>query len=59
MDKDLAGGTGSILGPLLFLIYNDDIINEIEHDMYLYAGDTSLLEVITDPVLSFEKIIGI
>ena len=47
---------GSILGPLLFLIYVDDIVNGIESNIYLFADDTSLLENLTDPILSFEKL---
>ena len=47
---------GSILGPLLFLIYVDDIIDDIECDIFLFADDTSLLERITDPQTSFDKI---
>ena len=40
---------GSILGPLLFLIYVDDIVNNIESQILLFADDTSLFEIIDDP----------
>ena len=35
---------GSILGPFLFLIYFDDIIKDIESDMFLFADDASILD---------------
>ena len=47
---------GSILGPLLFLIYIDDIVNDIEANIFLFADDTSILEAITDPKITFERI---
>ena len=34
---------GSILGPLLFLIYVNDMSQAVECDLYLYADDSSLL----------------
>ena len=49
---------GSILGPLLYLVYVNDIVNDIETLISLFADDTSLLEVIDkhDPHTSFNKI---
>ena len=35
---------GSVLGPLLFLIFINDIENEIESDMSLFADDCSLIK---------------
>ena len=47
---------GSILGPLLFLIYVDDIIDNIACEILLFADDTSLLKVLNDPIQSIEEI---
>ena len=39
---------GSVLGPLLFLIYINDLTDDIKSNMKLFADDSSLFLRMTD-----------
>ena len=41
---------GSILGPLLFLLFINDIVNDIGSNIRLFADDTILFIIVDDPV---------
>ena len=43
---------GSVLGPLLFLVYINDLENGIKSKIKFFADDTSLFSIVTDPISS-------
>ena len=43
---------GSVLGPLLFLIYINDLERNIKFNIKFFADDTMLFSVVNDPAIS-------
>ena len=47
---------GSKLGPLLFILYVNDIIEDLESEIMIFADDTTLLATGRDPVQTAEQL---
>ena len=47
---------GSIFGPLLFLLYINDIVEDIDSSIRLFADDTSLFIIVASPLQAAEQL---
>ena len=45
---------GSILGPLFFLVFINDIVVDINSEIFIFADDTSIMRQIKNPIMDFE-----
>ena len=47
---------GSVPGPLLFLIYINDLERNIKSNVKYFADDTMLFSIVNDPVISANEL---
>ena len=47
---------GSVLAPLLFLIYINDLKKNIKSNVIFFAGDTMLFSVVNNPAISANEL---
>ena len=47
---------GSVLGPLFFLVYIDDIVENLNCDVKIFSDDTSLFSVVKDETKAADEI---
>ena len=40
---------GSVLGPILFVLYINDLLKSIVSDVYMFADDTKVCKMINSP----------
>jgi hypothetical protein len=50
---------GSVLGPLLFFIYINDLERNIKSNAKFFADDTMLFSIVKDPVISLHNTIAL
>ena len=47
---------GSVLGPLMFLLYINDITVDIKYNMRIFAGDVAPFHIVEDPFTCFDDV---